>query len=136
MNGRLRKVSIALFVFALAAAMVAPAAMAKKGDPKKGGKKAMGEVVSFDASTGSLVVTLTDGSSVSATVSPDVKVKLEHRGSHSRGKGHGNPSSGSLADVVAGAKILKMKERDGLVEKLRLRPAAAPVTEEPLEPAP
>ena len=100
-------------------------ALAKSPHPeRRGGKKAIGEVVSFDAATAALVVELTDGEELTASVDPDAQVKLEHRGRH-RGEGHGNPGKGSLADLVAGAKVLRLKFEDELVTKIRLRPAPA-----------
>jgi len=135
---RLKKTLAVVAVMTVAASMAAPAALAK-GNKGKGGKKAIGEVTGFDATTGALVVTLTDGTVFAGTANEGTKVKIEHRGNHGKGKGHGNPSNGDLADLVAGAKVLKMKTADdGLtVKKIRLRPvAAAPVAEEPAAEAP
>ena len=89
---------------------------------KGGGKKAMGTVTSFDGTA--LTVTTTDGETVTATVTEDTKVKVEHRGHHGRGKGHGNPSNGDAEDLTAGAYVLKMKVDDeGNLEMIRVRPA-------------
>ena len=112
-----RRLAVPLLVLVLAALVAAPAATAKPG-----GKKALGEVVSFDSSTSTLAVRLNDGQTVTATVAPDVQVKLEHRGNHTRGKGHGNPSNGSVDDLVAGAYVLRWKFEDAVLTKVRLRP--------------
>ena len=99
---------------------------------KGGGKKARGEVTSFDMTSLALVVAMRNGDTFEGTVDPDAQVKLEHRGHHSHGQGHGNPSRGSLEDIVAGALVLRMKVDDeGVVHKVRLR--KAPV--DPCEPA-
>jgi len=114
----------------LVSASAASTALAKNG--RGGGKKPRGEVTSFDATTLALEVALRSGDTFEGTVDPDAKVKLEHRGNHSHGHGHGNPSRGSLEDIVPGAKVLRMKfDKDGVVDKLRLRPAK----EDPCEPA-
>ena len=83
-----------------------------------------------------LVVAMRNGDTFEGTVDPDAQVKLEHRGHHSHGNGHGNPSRGSLEDIVPGALVLRMKfDDEGVVEKIRLRKKAAdpcePVVEEP-----
>jgi len=128
---RLKKTLAVVAVMTVAASMAAPAALAKgKGS---GGKKAIGEVTTFDATSGALVVTLADGTVFAGTANEDTKVKVEHRGSR---KGTKKPSNGSLSDLAAGAKVLKLKTADdGLtVEKIRLRPVAtAPVAEEPAD---
>ena len=119
-----------LYALALAtmvlALFAAPALAHKEGT---GGKKALGTVASFDGTT--LTVTMTDGSSFSGAVGDDVQVKVEHRGHKSHGKGHKKPSNGSVADLTAGAMVLRMKVKCDEVTKLRLRrvPAAAPVVE-------
>jgi hypothetical protein len=121
----------------LVSAAAASTSLAKKG--RGGGKKARGEVTSFDATTLALEVALRNGETFEGTVDPDVQVKLEHRGNHSHGNGHGNPSRGSLEDIVPGAQVLRMKfDDEGVVDKLRLRPAKEeevveePVVEEPV----
>ena len=116
------------------------AALAHKG--KGGGKKPRGVVTSFDAESLALEVELRNGDVFEGTVDPDVQVKLEHRGDHSRS---GNPSRGSMEDIVPGAMVLRMKVDDeGVVDKIRLRPEKKdpcapdegegdePVTEEPV----
>ena len=90
------------------------------------GKRAMGTIESFDGST--LSVALNDTTTWSGPVACDLKVRLEHRGRHARGKGHGNPSRGSVADLKAGAWVLRMKLDDGKVEKIAIRPAPAEET--------
>jgi hypothetical protein len=127
----LRKAGALFFAVALTGALVAPAALAKKPLEKRGGKKPIAEVVSFDPTTMQLALTLPDGTGTTQTVVAGVQVKVEHRGDHSRGKGHGNPSKGSLDDLVAGTKVLRMKVKAGVVTKLRLRRASAPTTIEP-----
>ncbi len=115
------------------AALIAGAAPVQAKSPHsehRGGKKPIGEIVSFDAATSALVVELADGEEVTATVAEDAQVKLEHRGSHRRSKGRGNPSEGSLDDLVPGALVLRMKTEDEEVTKIRLRPAP-PTAETP-----
>ena len=116
-----------LYAIALAAMVLAlfaaPAAAHKEGT---GGKPAVGEVVSFDGTT--LTVAMNDGSSFSGAVAEDVQVKVEHRGHKEHGKGHKKPSNGSVADLTAGAKVLRMKVKCGEVQKLRLRRAPAVTT--------
>lgn len=117
-------------------ALIAAAAPVQAKSPhsgRSGGKKPIGEVVSFDAATSALVVDLNDGEELTTTVAEDAQVKLEHRGSHRRNKGHGNPSKGSLEDLVAGALVLRMKVEDDEVTKIRLRPVPAPVETPPAE---
>ena len=110
----------------------ASAASTASAHAKGGGKKARGEVTSFDMTSLALVVAMRNGDTFEGTVDPDAQVKLEHRGHHSHGQGHGNPSRGSLEDLVAGALVLRMKVDDeGVVHKVRLRKAPA----DPCEPA-
>jgi hypothetical protein len=111
----------AMAVLCIAALAAGPAALAKPNSPKPGGKKPVGEVVSFDAESMVLSVEMKDGTLYEGEVSEDVQVKLEHRGNHDRS---GNPSKGTLDDIEAGAKVLRMKvsKKTHLVEKLRLRP--------------
>jgi hypothetical protein len=100
----------------------ASAALAHKG--RRGGKKPRGVVTSFDAGSMALAVELRNGDTFEGIVDPDVQVKLEHRGRHSHAKDHGNPSNGSVEDIVPGALVLRMKfDDEGVVDKLRLRPA-------------
>jgi hypothetical protein len=116
------------------AALVAGAAPVQAKSPHsehRGGKKPIGEVVSFDAATSALVLELAGGEELTATVDEDARVKLEHRGSQRRNKGHGNPSNGSLEDLAAGALVLRMKIEDEEITKIRLRPAPAPAEETP-----
>jgi hypothetical protein len=90
-----------------------------------GGKKAIGAVASFDPATGAIVIDLEDGTQWTGAVSSDAQVKLEHRGHHSHGHSHGNPSHGTLEDLVAGAKVLRIKsDADDVISKIRIRPAA------------
>lgn len=114
-------IALATMVLALFAA---PAAAHKDGT---GGKKAIGEVASFDGTT--LTVTMNDGSSFAGTVADDVQIKVEHRGHKEHGKGHEKPSNGSPEDLAAGAKILRMKVKCDEVVKLRIRRAPATTTE-------
>jgi hypothetical protein len=92
---------------------------------KPGGKKPIGTVAAFDAATGVLTVTTNDGGERTGTLAPDVQIKVEHRGKYATGKGHGNPTAGSTDDIVAGARVLRMKEDEGVVTHLRLRPVPA-----------
>lgn len=116
------RLSVALVLLLALGAIAAPAALAKRG-----GKKPVGTVTSWDGTT--LQVTLNGGQTVTATVAPDVQVKVEHRGEHSRGKGHGNPSNGSVEDIFVGVSVLRIKLEDGVVTKLRLRRLAGASTE-------
>jgi hypothetical protein len=109
-------------VLCIAALTAGPSALAKPKSPKPGGKKPIGEVVSFDAESLALSVELKDGSLYEGEVAEDVQVKVEHRGNHDRS---GNPSNGTLEDIEVDAKVLRMKvsKKTDLVVKLRLRPA-------------
>jgi hypothetical protein len=98
---------------------VAPsAALAHRGH--SAGKKPRGIVTSFDVGSMALVIELRNGDVFEGTVDPDVQVKVEHRGDHTR---NGNPSRGSVEDIVPGAMVLRMKfDDEGEVDRLRLRP--------------
>ncbi|HEV2754766.1 MAG TPA: hypothetical protein VG318_03185 [Actinomycetota bacterium] len=109
-------------------AAAAPAAAKSPHSEQRGGKKPLGSIVSFDPATSALVVDVAGDEDLTATVAEDAQVKLEHRGSHRRSKAHGNPSNGSLEDLVAGALVLRMKVEDEEVTKIRLRPAPAAET--------
>jgi hypothetical protein len=88
------------------------------------GRRLVGLIDTFDGST--LDVTARDGTHLSFAVAADVQVKLEHRGNHAHGRGHGNPSRGSADDLVAGAEILRVKlDRGGTIDKIRLRSTPA-----------
>ena len=114
----------ALSLAALLAGAAFPALAKSPHFEQRGGKKALGEIVSFDPATSALVVETTGGDELTVTVDPEVKVKLEHRGRYRRsGDGHGNPSRGSLDDIVGGALVLRLKTEDNAVTKIRLRPA-------------
>jgi hypothetical protein len=114
-----RKVVLAAVGALALATLVAPAG-AHNG--KGGGKKPMGTIASFDGT--SLTVTTAD-EDVTATVTDDTKVKVEHRGHHARGKGHGNPSRGDAEDLTAGTFVLDMKvDDDGNLDRIRVRSAA------------
>jgi len=76
------------------------------------------EVVSFEGAT----LTLTSPrheEPVSVEVAEDARVKRAHRG---KPEGEGNPTKGSLEDLVAGAKVLRLKMEDGVATKVRVRP--------------
>ncbi len=120
----------ALSLAALLGTAAAPAQARSPHAEQRGGKKPVGEIVSFDPATATLVLELSGGDAMTATIDPDAQVKLEHRGRHRGTKGHGNPSEGSLEDLVAGALVLRMKVEDEEVTKIRLRPApeAPPAT--------
>ena len=104
---------------ALVLGSVAATAGAHKG--KGQGKKAMGTIESFDGSTVTVDVGADDP--VTATVDEDTKIKVEHRGHHDRGKGHGNPSRGSADDLTPGTFVLDMKVDDAHLDRIRVRPA-------------
>ena len=110
----------------LSAALLVCGLLASPGlAAKPGGKKPIGEIVSFDESSMTLVVEMKSGSELVAEVADEAQIKLEHRGDHSTGKGHGNPTRGSLDDLVEGAKVLRLKldKDEGVVSKIRLRAA-------------
>ncbi|MDQ3953108.1 MAG: hypothetical protein M3279_09135 [Actinomycetota bacterium] len=108
-------------------------AQAKSSRPKQHrGKKALGEVVSFDEATMTLTVDLHGDEDFTGAVDPDVQVKLDHRGWAKRRGGHGNPTEGSTDDLLPGTPVLRMKVEDDLVTKIRIRPLP---DEPPLPPA-
>lgn len=116
-----------LTVFSLVGLLAAASlpAQAKSSRPKlHRGKKAMGEIVSFDAATSTLVVDLPGEEDFTGAVDPDAQVKLDHRGWAKKGGSHGNRSEGSLDDLLPGAAVLRMKVQDDLVTKIRIRPSA------------
>ena len=115
---RLRSLAV-LAALALPLAYIPAVASAHGG--RGGGKKPMGTIASYDGTT--LTVTLADGSTETATTTDGTRVKIEHRGNHSHGRGHGNPSKGSLDDLSAGAFVLRMKLRDDTLEQIRIRPS-------------
>ena len=121
----LRRTTAVLTAALVLGAVAAPAALAQ-GPSSKGGKKPIGTVASFDGTT--LTVTLNDGSTATATADESTQVKIDHRG---RPAAKGNPTRVSLADLVAGALVLRLKSDEGALEKIRLRraPAAAVPTE-------
>lgn len=121
----LRRTTAILTAALVLGAVAAPAALAKRPSGK-GGKKPVGTVASFDGTT--LTVTMKDGSSRTATADESTQVKIDHRG---RPSAKGNPTRGSLDDLVAGNLVLRMKTDDGALEKVRIRRVAtetAPVT--------
>ena len=115
-----------LTVVALAGLLAAAAlpVQARSSRPKQHrGKKALGEIVSFDAATSTLVVDLPGDEDFTGAVDPDVQVKLDHRGWAKRGGSHGNPTEGSVEDLLPGTPVLRMKVEDDVVTKIRIRPA-------------
>ena len=83
------------------------------GSPTTPGSNDAGKVASFDASTGKLVITLNDGSTVSGTVTGDTELQCESAASSSSQSGSmqsddqtsgsdGGPSSGSDDTSTAG----------------------------------
>ena len=123
----MKKVLSAALAGALIAAAMAVPALAKDSKPKKG-KKAIGTVVSFDATSGTLVADMRNGSTYTGQVSPDAKIKLEHRG---KPAAKGNATKGSLDDLVAGATLLKVKRSDGVVRRIHLRALGSTVVDHP-----
>jgi hypothetical protein len=119
------RTATALSLAALLAGAALPAQAKSPHSEQRGSKKPIGEIVSFDEATSTLIVDLADGEDLTATVDADVQVKIEHRGRHHRSKGHGNPSEGSLEDLTAGALVLRIKTDDDEITKIRLRPAPA-----------
>ena len=117
----LRRITAVFTAALVLGAVAAPAALADGHDgSRRGGKKPIGTVASFDGTT--LTVTLNDGSTTTATADESVQVKIDHRG---RPAAKGNPTRGSLEDLVAGALVLRLKTDDGVLEKVRLRRTAA-----------
>ena len=125
MHRNAARTATALSLAALLAGAALPAQAKSPHSERRGGKKPIGEIVSFDEATSTLIVDLADGEDLTATVDPDVQVKIEHRGRHHRSKGHGNPSEGSIEDLTAGALVLRIKTDDDEITKIRLRPAPA-----------
>lgn len=124
-----------LTVVSLAALLAAASlpAGAKSSRPKQHrGKKAMGEIVSFDAATSMLVVDVPGDEDFTGAVDPDVQVKLDHRGWAKKGDSHGNPTAGSVEDLLPGTPVLRMKVEDDVVTKIRIRPTGE---ESPVPPA-
>lgn len=124
----IRLLTVAALTWSLAAASLP--AQAKSSRPKQHrGKKALGEVVSFDEATMTLTVDLPGDEDFTGAVDPDVQVKLDHRGWAKRGGDHGNPTEGSTDDLLPGTPVLRMKVEDDLVTKIRIRPLpdAAPL---------
>ncbi len=117
-----RRTTAVLTAALVLGAVAAPAALAngRRDGERNGGKKPVGTVASFDGTT--LTVTMNDGSSKTATTDEDTRVKIDHRG---RPAAKGNPTRGSLEDLVAGALVLRMKTDDGALEKVRIRRAPA-----------
>ena len=117
-----------LTVWALAGLLAAASlpAHAKSSRPKQHrGKKAVGEIVSFDEATLTLEVDLAGDDDFKGAVDPDVQVKLDHRGWARKGGSHeGNPTKGSLDDLLPGTPVLRLKVEDDVVTKIRLRPTA------------
>ncbi len=129
-----RTLTVAALTWSLAATSL-PAHAQSARPEHRGGKKPVGEIVSFDDATSTLVVALAGGDELTATVDPDVQVKLDHRGyakreSHHDGsprraakeRRHGNPTRGSVDDLLPGTPVLRLKLEDGVVTKIRLRP--------------
>lgn len=113
-------------------AVAALPAQAKSSRPKQHrGKKAVGEIVSFDAATSTLVVDLPGDEDFTGGVDPDVQVKLDHRG-WKKATSEGNPTEGSVEDLLPGTPVLRMKVEDDVVTKIRIRPTGE---EAPLPPA-
>lgn len=114
-----RRALVTSLVVGLVAALALPSVSKPgKSQGKKKGKSAIGTVTAFDATTLALSVEFKDASTFEGTLSPDSKIKLEHRG---RPKVPGNPTKGSIEDVEVGDKVLKMKARQGEVVKIWLR---------------
>lgn len=124
MHRAISRTVTAVSLAGLVAGGALPAQAKSPHSEHRGGKKAVGAVVSFDEATSLLVVDLAEGEDLTATVDPDVQVKLEHRGKNRKSKS-GNPSRGSTDDLVAGAQVLRVKLEDETVTKIRLRHAPA-----------
>lgn len=81
-----------------------------------------GSITSFDAGTNALTVSLTAGGSVTITVDADSKIKFESEGSNSGSGGGG--STGTTADLKAGAQIAELEFHSGILDEIELIPAA------------
>jgi hypothetical protein len=121
-----RSVTRSMTVVALAALLAAASlpAQAKSRPKQHRGKKAIGQIVSFDEATMTLAVDLPGDEDFSGAVDPDVQVKVDHRGWAKKGASRGNPTVGSLDDLAPGSLVLRMKVEDDLVTKIRIRPGA------------
>jgi hypothetical protein len=114
----------AVSLVALLGAITIPAHAKSARSEHRGGKKAVGEIVSYDEATSALVVERKDGEELSATVDPHAQVKLDARGYSKKDRGRGNPTEGSLQDLLPGTPVLRLRLEDGVVTKIRLRPLA------------
>jgi hypothetical protein len=106
--------AIALSVFLVLAAM----------SPALAKRKAFGEVTSFDGVM--LTVSMGNGGTLVAPVADDVQIKVEHRSNKGHAKHSKKPSDGTVADLLPGAKILRIKIKCSEVVKLRISRVPAP----------
>lgn len=130
MYGRLRRAKWVTLLALAVSATVLPFVTASAHQGRGSGPRAMGSIVSYDGTT--LTIELSTGETTTATTDEDTKVKVTHRGDHGRGKGHGNPSRGTLESLTAGTEVVKMKSGDeGVLEWIRIRPAPEQATPSP-----
>lgn len=129
MHRHIRTLTVVSLVGLLAAASLP--AQAKSRPKQHRGKKAIGEIVSFDSATSTLVVDLAGDDDFTGAVDPEVRVKIDHRGWAKKSGPHGNPTEGSVEDLLPGTPVLRMKVEDDLVTKIRIRPTGE---ESPLPP--
>jgi hypothetical protein len=88
-----------------------------------GGKRAFGEVKSFDGVV--LTMSMGNGGTLVAPVADDVQIKIVHRSNKGHAKHSKSPSAGTVADLVPGAKIYRIKVMCEEVVKLRISRAPA-----------
>jgi hypothetical protein len=127
---RVATLLVALLAFGALAATSVAARPGKHQEEKRGGKKPLGKIVSFDSSTMLLTLVDKEGVEHTGTVAADAKVKVRHRGEHDATEEHTSPSNGTLDDLVPGALVLKMKRDEDVIVGIRLAP---PRAEEPAE---
>jgi hypothetical protein len=129
MHGSTHRRLVPLYAIALAALMVAgmvSPAFAHRGHE---GRRAFGEVTAFDGVM--LTVSMGNGGSLAAPVADDVQIKVMHRSNKHHAKHSKSPSAGTVADLVPGAKIYRIKIVCSEVVKLRITRAPGAATSAP-----
>lgn len=91
--------------------------------PALAARKAFGEVASFDGVM--LTVSMGNGGTLVAPVADDVQIKVQHRSNKDHAKHSKKPSNGTVADLVPGATIYRIKVKCSEVVKLRISRAPA-----------
>lgn len=106
--------AIVLSIFLVLAAM----------SPALAKRKAFGEVTSFDGVM--LTLSMGNGGTLVAPVADDVQIKVQHGSHKDHAKHSKKPSNGTVADLVPGATIYRIKVKCSEVVKLRISRAPAP----------